>query len=108
GGVDADRLDGGTGNDAMTGGKGDDTYVVDATGDKVNETLTFANGGGIDTVESGITFTLAALANIDNLTLTGSVNTNATGNALANTMTGNTFSNLLDGGKGIDTYIGNK
>ena len=40
----------------MTGGLGDDTYVVDDAGD----TTTEAAGGGTDTVQSAITFVLAA------------------------------------------------
>ena len=52
GNAGANILDGGAGNDAMTGGKGDDTYIVDAAGDTVIE----AAGGGIDTVESSVTF----------------------------------------------------
>jgi len=43
---------------------------------------------------------------IENLTLTGSGNTNATGNALANVITGNDGNNVLDGGTGADTMIG--
>jgi Ca2+-binding RTX toxin-like protein len=113
GGSVADTLDGGAGNDSMTGGKGDDVYIVGSIGDKVIESLTFAAGGGTDTVKSAITVSLAALANIDNLTLTGSTGQstdtdkiNGTGNALANTITGNNGDNVLDGGTGVDTLIG--
>ena len=64
----------------MTGGKGDDTYIVDAAGDTVIE----AAGGGIDTVESSVTFSLASRVNVENLELTGVGKINGTGNALAN------------------------
>ena len=67
----------------MIGGAGNDTYVVDATTDVVTE----AAGEGTDTVQSSVTYTLGA--NVENLTLTGTGNINATGNTLDNTLTGN-------------------
>jgi Ca2+-binding RTX toxin-like protein len=97
------RLNGGGGNDSMTGGKGDDTYVVDRVGDVVIEAL--AVGGGIDTVESAITFTLASRVNIERLTLIGAA-ANGTGNALGNVIAGNAFANILDGLAGKDTLMG--
>ena len=94
-----------TGNSAanvLTGGAGDDTYVV-STGDTVIETA----NQGIDTVQSSITYSLAALTNIENLTLTGTTAINGTGNALDNILDGslNTAVNALSGGTGNDTYI---
>jgi Ca2+-binding RTX toxin-like protein len=100
-----DTLDGGAGNDILTGGKGDDIYIVDSAGDKIVE----SSGGGIDTVQSSTDFSIAAFANVENVTLVdgwGKFNSNATGNALANTLTGNDGDNVLDGGKGIDTFEG--
>jgi Ca2+-binding RTX toxin-like protein len=95
------RLDGGAGKDLMTGGLGDDTYVVDSTGDVVTELAK----GGIDTVESSITYTLAPRPQIENLTLTGAA-LNATGNAVGNVLTGNALANVLDGLAGVDTLRG--
>jgi Ca2+-binding RTX toxin-like protein len=86
----------------MTGKGGNDTYVVDNIGDKVIEVAK----GGTDTIESSITFSLAALTNVENLTLTGSGNINGTGMPLANQITGNTGNNTLDGGAGNDTLDG--
>ena len=84
------------------GGAGDDTYVVDSTNDVVTE----GASAGTDTIQTGITYTLAALANIENLTLTGTGNINGTGNALNNVLTGNSGNNTLTGGAGNDTLIG--
>ena len=104
GNIGANRLDGGAGNDTMTGGKGSDIYVVDAAGDVVSETI--AAGGGIDTVESSVTFTLATRVNVENLELTGAGNINGTGNALANLIEGNAGNNKIDGGSGNDVLFG--
>ena len=101
-----DTLNGGAGADNMLGGAGNDTYVVDNAGDVVNET----GGSGIDTVQSSVSFSLAdpvhAIGNIENLTLTGTANINATGNALDNVLIGNSGANVLTGGAGADTLDG--
>lgn len=94
------RLDGAAGADMMTGGAGDDTYVVDQSGDRTVE----AEGGGLETVESSVTWTLAD--NVENLTLTGSADIDGTGNSLANTLIGNAGANALDGGAGADSMTG--
>jgi Ca2+-binding RTX toxin-like protein len=95
-----DRLDGGTGDDTLRGGTGDDTYVVDSAGDSVTENAS----EGVDTVQTGITYTLGT--NVENLTLIGDTAINATGNSLANTLTGNSAANVLEGGTGADTMAG--
>ena len=97
-----DTLNGGAGADTMFGGLGDDTYVVDNVGDIVDET----GGDGTDTVQTALTFSLATLGAIENLTLTGTAAINGTGNALANVLTGNTGANTLTGLGGNDTLNG--
>jgi len=93
-------LDGGAGADTMSGGFGDDTYVVDDAGDTVVE-IAFA---GHDSVQSTVTWTLPD--HIEQLSLSGSANIDATGNALNNILTGNSGNNILDGGGGDDTMSG--
>ncbi|MBW7900200.1 MAG: hypothetical protein H3C26_01900 [Rhodocyclaceae bacterium] len=96
----ANTLSGGAGDDIMQGGAGNDTYDVDAIGDTVIEYA----GEGTDLVRSSVTYTLGD--NLENLTLTGSTATNATGNALNNVLTGNSGANVIDGGEGADTMAG--
>ncbi|GAB6141378.1 hypothetical protein JCM14076_21070 [Methylosoma difficile] len=96
-------LDGGTGADSMSGGLGSDTYVVDNTGDSVTEAT--GTGSGIDLVQSSVTYTITD-TNIENLTLTGTLAINGTGNSAANTLTGNSGDNILDAGVGADAMIG--
>jgi Ca2+-binding RTX toxin-like protein len=95
-----DRLDGGAGADAMTGGAGNDTYVVDSTSDTTVE----AASGGIDTVETALTWTLAS--EVERLTLTGTALVNGTGNASNNWIAGNAAANTLNGAAGSDVLLG--
>jgi Ca2+-binding RTX toxin-like protein len=107
GGAGNDRLDGGTGVDTMFGGAGDDLYRVDELGDVVSEESVAAgiDDGGIDTVESTISYTLGTF--VEKLTLTGASNIDATGNSLANTIKGNDAANVLSGMAGDDDLRGN-
>jgi Ca2+-binding RTX toxin-like protein len=93
-------LNGGAGVDEMRGGAGDDIYVVDNAGDAVIE----GSGKGTDRVSSSINYTLGAY--VEDLSLTGSANIDATGNGLANVLVGNAGSNLLNGSTGADEMRG--
>lgn len=93
-------LDGQAGADTMMGGMGDDTYIVDNAADTVTEAL----NEGIDTIYSSVSYVLPE--NVENITLSGSDNTSATGNELNNVMIGNSANNVLDGKAGIDTMSG--
>ncbi|WP_413174011.1 calcium-binding protein [Anabaena azotica] len=97
-----DTLNGGAGTDTLIGGVGNDVYIVDTTTD----TITEAANEGIDTVQSSVTYSIAALDNIENLILTGTSPINGTGNGGNNVITGNTGNNNLDGGAGNDTLNG--
>ncbi|AFY48314.1 Ca2+-binding protein, RTX toxin [Nostoc sp. PCC 7524] len=102
GSADDDTLIGSADDSILMGGLGDDTYIVDTTTYTIIENA----GEGIDTIESSVTFSLATLPNIENLTLIGTAAINGTGNAANNVITGNSANNILDGGAGNDTLIG--
>jgi subtilisin family serine protease/Ca2+-binding RTX toxin-like protein len=95
-------LNGGAGTDILIGGLGNDIYVVDSATDTITEGV----NAGTDTIQSSVTYTIAALANIENLTLTGAAAINGTGNAGNNFITGNTGNNILNGGAGTDILTG--
>jgi Ca2+-binding RTX toxin-like protein len=109
GGGGNDTLDGGAGLDNLYGGAGNDSYYVDSYSDKVIENA----GEGADSVFSTTNYKLGT--NVENLTLTGSGDLWAYGNADANTLTGNAGANklyglagndVLKGGAGIDKMFG--
>ncbi|AGS25817.1 beta strand repeat-containing protein [Rhizobium etli] len=103
GGVGADTLDGGAGSDTLTGGAGNDIYVVDNIGDVVVE----AAGGGTDTIKTVLnSYSLASLANVENLTFTGTGDFTGSGNAAVNVITGGAGNDILDGGAGADALVG--
>src|SRR5439155_8014079 len=92
--------DGGMGADVMAGGAGNDTYIVDDSGDSVIENAYEGN----DTVVSSVSYTLGA--NLENLTLAGSADLSGAGNALNNVLLGNAGGNTLSGGAGDDYLDG--
>jgi serralysin len=106
-----DRLDGGGGNDILVGGLGVDTFIGGAGNDTFyvesqSEVITEVSGGGTDRVMSNVTYSLASLAQVENLSLGGTAAVNGTGNSLANVITGNGAANLLSGVAGNDVLRG--
>ena len=108
GGAGKDTLTGGLGVDSLAGGADNDIYV-DNSDDVISEDVT----GGVDIVYASASYVLSA--NVEGLNLQGSANLSGTGNALANTMNGNTGDNMLtgldgndvlDGKQGADTLVG--
>ncbi|WP_198377103.1 calcium-binding protein [Neoroseomonas rubea] len=96
----ADTLDGGLNADSMAGGAGDDLYIVNAATDRILE----LPGGGRDRVQANVSFILGA--EIEDLTLAGTIGLAGLGNALANVITGNAGANRLTGAGGNDTLLG--
>jgi Ca2+-binding RTX toxin-like protein len=98
GGNRNDLLDG-VGGVTMRGGGGDDTYIVEAAGDRVQENA----GQGHDVVYAYIDHTLAP--NVEDLFLFEGAR-RGTGNALGNLILGDDIRNTLSGLGGNDTLIG--
>ncbi len=92
-------LNGGSGNDLLIGGSGDDTFIVDSKSDIINENL----NEGTDLILTSVSYTLPS--NVENISLTGSLDINATGNDLDNVLKGNSGTNELDGKFGTDIII---
>lgn len=93
-------LNGGLSADTLRGGTGNDIYFVDNAGDIVTEPA----DGGADTVNSSVSYMLSN--NVENLTLTGALAINGTGNNLNNAILGNSAANVLNGGAGNDKLDG--
>ena len=94
------RLDGGLGADTMAGGTGNDTYVVDDIGDIVIE----RSNEGTDLVESHLmAYTLGA--NLENIRIMSSGAANATGNSINNVLYAGDGDNVLDGGAGSSDTV---
>jgi Ca2+-binding RTX toxin-like protein len=95
-----DQISGGFDADVMYGGAGNDQFTVDNSGDVIVERA----GEGTDSVIASASHVLKA--NVENLTLTGSLDLRGWGNDLANQIVGNAGSNNLYGYAGNDTIDG--
>ena len=88
------------GHVSLAGNAGDGDFLIEDPSDRVQE----APGAGTDRVRSRVDHTLDD--NVEHLTLIGTAALHGFGNALANTITGNTGNNVLGGGAGDDTLDG--
>ena len=110
GGIGNDTINGGERADTMIGGDGNDIYFVDNTYDVVTETNASSTIGGVDLIQTSISYDLsntdgtdAIGSNVENLRLLGTTDINAIGNSLNNTLYANNGINIIDGGNSIDT-----
>ncbi|HMX15503.1 MAG TPA: hypothetical protein PKD29_01555, partial [Rhodocyclaceae bacterium] len=99
-----DTLDGGGGADSLAGGVGDDLYIVNNAGVNVAESA----DEGTDTVDTSLaSFSLAAVANVENLTYTGTAGFTGTGNDVDNSLSGGSGNDFLSGAGGNDRIVSN-
>jgi Ca2+-binding RTX toxin-like protein len=103
GGQGSDLLVGGHSSlTTMAGGQGDDTYVSFVAGDVVQEG---ANGGN-DSLVTYVSQTIPT--NVETMFLAeGAGAINGTGGNDIDTIIGNAFDNVLDGGANLDVLVGN-
>jgi Ca2+-binding RTX toxin-like protein len=96
-------LTGLAGNDTMLGGLGNDIYVVDSTSDVIVEN----RREGADTIQTTLlTYSIAPLTHMENLSFIGTGNASLTGNTSNNVLTGLAGNDTLNGGTGNDTMLG--
>jgi Ca2+-binding RTX toxin-like protein len=103
GNVAGNMLDGGGGADTMIGGLGNDIYYVDEPADSVQENP----GEGTDEIRTDLgSYSLATLANVENLTGASEFGQTLTGNSGANRILGSQGADTLNGSAGDDFLEG--
>jgi len=105
GGSGADALIGGAGADVMTGGSGNDTFQVDNIGDTTAEGVGF----GTDTVLTSISYALVAgyeIEKFSTISIAATTAINLTGNEFSQRIDGNGGNNIFQGAGGNDTVVG--
>lgn len=109
----------------LYGGTGNDTYIIDQASWAAGSQGVYIGENkdeGIDTIKTAVSFSLdykdandldnpyslwlASENNIENLTLTGTSNTNGYGNELNNNLFGNSGNNRIEGRDGHDNIVG--
>jgi len=96
-----DTLNGKAGIDTLNGGEGDDTYIVD------NSAEVIVDSSGRDKIISSVTFSLATVPAIEDLTLAPGINrADISGNDAGNLLTGQQGQNIISGGLGNDMIYG--
>ena len=102
GNMGANLIDGGGGADTMIGDAGNDIYIVDVADDVVTEYA----GKGVDEIRTALAvYSIAGLAEVENLTGTSGTGQTLTGNAGANVLRGGVGNDILIGGAGDDSYF---
>src|SRR5262249_50756476 len=96
-------LNGGAGADTLIGGLGNDFYLIDNSADVISEA---SASGGLDTINSSVTYSMVGAGYIENMLLTGTADINGTGNFAFNKIWGNSGANVLSGGAGDDQLDG--
>jgi len=120
-----DRMYGGEGDDVLYGGDGDNiydggpgadlmsTFILSPSGytgstvsnnifyvDDIGDRIFVERDSGYDRVFSSISFSLSGIF-VEELTLTGNGNINATGNKFSNMLTGNSGNNIINSANGL-------
>ena len=87
-------------DDTVIAGTGNTEFIVNDPSAVIDVTA----GSAVDSIISSVSYT--APANVDILTLTGTANISATGNAANDSLTGGAGQDTLIAGSGVDTLIG--
>ena len=96
-----DTLNGRAGIDTLNGGDGDDTYIVD------NSSEVIIDSSGRDKIISSVSFSLASLPAIEDVTLAPSINrADITGNDADKILIGHQGQSIISGGLGNDLIYG--
>ena len=99
GGAGNDTLTAGVGVATLIGGLGNTTFVVNNSGDVVQDTF----GSRSNTIQSSVSYTL--VSNVNTLVLTGTTALLGSANSANDTLTSNTGIDTLVGGSGNDLFV---